>query len=234
MTKRHSPSIRTSIKLLIAVTTIVPSGLIVFSVLQQRNQELQTATQLVEGLSNEVSSQQNVLLSGSEQLLTCLAYVPCVLNRDAKATTALLAELTKKTPEINNILVAAWTDTLAKIFDPFFTTKLTGRGLGMAAVHGIVRGHHGAIAVYSEPGRGTSFTVFLPASADASALALPGPALPEEAAGSGTILLVDDEKAILALGREMLEEMGYSVLTAEDGVAALEVFKDGSSRAEAS
>jgi len=116
-------------------------------------------------------------------------------------------------------------ETLAKIFDPFFTTKFTGRGLGMAAVLGIVRGHRGAITVYSEPGKGTSFKVFLPASPDACARSPQKSTPVRPAMGSGTILLVDDEEMILMLGKEMLERLGYRVLTANNGVVALEIFQ---------
>jgi two-component system cell cycle sensor histidine kinase/response regulator CckA len=115
--------------------------------------------------------------------------------------------------------------TQERIFEPFFTTKFTGRGLGLAAVLGIVRGHRGALRVYSELGRGTTFKILLPAlSAD-----VPLPARDDGAAGSewqgeGTILLVDDEQTILAAGARMLASLGFTVLTAADGREALAIY----------
>jgi len=86
------------------------------------------------------------------------------------------------------------TATEEKIFDPFFTTELTGRGLGMSAVPGIVRGHHGGLPVYSEPGRGTTFKLLLPVLEDALLTGMEGGA-PTQALcmGEGTVLVVDDE-----------------------------------------
>ncbi len=114
--------------------------------------------------------------------------------------------------------------TLAKIFDPFFTTKLTGRGLGMAAVMGIVRGHKGAIKVYSEPKKGTTFKVLFPADSRPAELFDSQPS-PEEWQGCGTVLLVDDEETVRAIGSEMLRELGFKVITADDGRHALEQYK---------
>jgi len=118
-------------------------------------------------------------------------------------------------------------ETKAKIFDPFFTTKFTGRGLGMAAVLGIIRGHKGAVKVYSEVGKGTSLKILLPAATATQAQ----PALPEQFPalndwkGEGTVLLVDDEETVRAIGKTMLTKLGFDVILADDGRHALEMFE---------
>ena len=114
-------------------------------------------------------------------------------------------------------------ETLDRIFDPFFTTKFTGRGLGMAAVHGIIRGHKGAINVYSEPNKGTSFKVFLPASGKPFEI-VSRDSKHDSWKGKGTVLLVDDEETVRDIGKEMLRELGFSTVTANDGNEALEAF----------
>jgi len=117
-------------------------------------------------------------------------------------------------------------ETVSKIFDPFFTTKFTGRGLGMAAVLGIVRGHRGAIKIYSESGHGTTFKVFLPAVSGVANSIDHGNEENQLWHGTGTVLLVDDEETIRSLGVEMLEILGFKVLTADNGRTAMNVFSE--------
>jgi PAS domain S-box-containing protein len=107
--------------------------------------------------------------------------------------------------------------TRAKIFDPFFTTKFTGRGLGLAAVSGIVRGHHGRMQLESTPGEGSMFRISLPALAVNYPRARK-PYSSRNLHGKGTILVVDDEVSVRRVAKSMLEHLGYVVLIAENGL----------------
>jgi PAS domain S-box-containing protein len=113
----------------------------------------------------------------------------------------------------------------ARIFDPFFTTKATGRGLGLSALLGIIRGHRGGIQLESAPGAGTAFRIYFPRSSAAPAQT-PSGSQAASTALSGTILLADDEPAVLEAGRALLESLGFTVLAAEDGESAIAAFLD--------
>jgi PAS domain S-box-containing protein len=116
--------------------------------------------------------------------------------------------------------------TKMRIFDPFFTTKFTGRGLGLAAVLGIVRGHKGAIKVYSSPGKGTTFKVFFPAS-DVAAVR-PAPEV-MSFRGEGLALVIDDDQGVREAASRLLEFFGFRVLQGVDGRHGAEVFRQHAS-----
>jgi PAS domain S-box-containing protein len=112
----------------------------------------------------------------------------------------------------------------ARIFDPFFTTKFTGRGLGLAAVQGIVRAHHGAIKVYSQVNKGTTFKVLLPALDEPAELAAPLARASVPAGRGRRVLVVDDEEDVRVFARKVLELAGFAVTVAVDGQDGVDVF----------
>ncbi len=123
-------------------------------------------------------------------------------------------------------------DTIERIFEPFFTTKEIGKGtgLGLASAYGIIKNHNGIIRVYSEQGHGTTFVIYLPASqaketdeskADFTLLK-----------GSECILLVDDEEGPIEVEKLMLKELGYSVITAENGREAIDIYVEKSEKVD--
>jgi PAS domain S-box-containing protein len=142
----------------------------------------------------------------------------CVLGQDLPGGSYACVEVSDTgcgmTPEVQE-----------RIFEPFFSTKRKGRGLGLAAVLGIVRGHRGALEVVSSPGRGATIRVFFPMTSRSVAAAGAGPPAAVSIRRSGTVLVVDDETSLRTVAHSILESAGFTVLTAVDGVDAVEVFQ---------
>jgi PAS domain S-box-containing protein len=119
-------------------------------------------------------------------------------------------------------------DIQRQIFEPFFTTKETGQGtgLGLAAVYGTIKEHQGVITVYSEESVGTTFHIYLPLAQESHAAAHTALSAEAPVRGEGCILIVDDEAVIRNMAREILTELGYEVLLAEDGQEGVDVYKE--------
>ncbi len=115
--------------------------------------------------------------------------------------------------------------TQAKIFEPFFSTKFTGRGLGLAAVLGIMRGHRGAIKIRSTPGQGTTFRLYFPCADEQTSATVPAVPAAVSAAAPGCVLIVDDDEAIRITVGDMLELEGFEVVRAADGREAVAIFQ---------
>jgi PAS domain S-box-containing protein len=150
---------------------------------------------------------------------------------DVELDTEFAAQNPEFQPGVYQILSVSDTghgisaDEMEKIFNPFFTTKQPdeGTGMGLSVVHGIVKSHGGEIKVYSEPGKGSSFNVYLPIiTSEEMPKVEVKEALPR---GSEHILLVDDEKPLVDIGKHMLERQGYQVTTRTSSIEALELFR---------
>jgi len=113
----------------------------------------------------------------------------------------------------------------SRIFDPFFTTKETGSGLGLSAVLGIVRGHNGAIQLFSVLGKGTAFRVFLPSTEQSFKEAMVTTMEVEAWHGDGTVLVVDDDLRVRTVASAFIQNLGFDVITADDGKEGLELFR---------
>jgi len=116
--------------------------------------------------------------------------------------------------------------TLQRVYEPFFSTKRTGRGLGLAAVHGIVRAHEGALAIESRPGEGSRFDVYLPLAATPALDHAEEPLQQSEWRGQGTLLVADDEQVVRDVLDALLRQLGFSVVLTEDGARAVAAFQE--------
>jgi len=184
------------------------------------------ATQIRQMLSNLVANASEAIGDAPGTITISLSTMAC--DRAYLANTYVDEDLPEGCYlllEVSDTGCGMDAATLGRVFDPFFSTKFTGRGLGLAAVLGIVRGHRGAIHVYSEPGHGTTFKILLPATPLATAVAGAARTAASEWRGQGTVLLVDDEEEVRIVAKRMLERFGLTVLTASDGHEALDVFR---------
>jgi nitrogen-specific signal transduction histidine kinase/CheY-like chemotaxis protein len=177
----------------------------------------------------------NLVINAAESIASSQGVVEVGTSAREVREQELLANVTRQTPSGGQYVVLTVRDngvgmdsaTQARIFDPFFTTKFTGRGLGLAAVLGIVRGHGGLLTVDSTMGAGTTFRVFFPV-----AQGLPGETANPTVAfeqGSGTVLVVDDEELVRTTAKAALSRAGYRVLLASNGQEAVDLFAARSS-----
>jgi len=193
-------------------------------------------TQIRQVVMNLITNASEAIGAGSGYVALSTGAMHCDRAYLDEINDVLQASLDEPLPEgIYTYLEVADTgcgmdaETIEKIFDPFFTTKFTGRGLGMSAVLGIVRGHQGALKIYSEVGKGTTFKVLFPANElpmDDTTVRGRDEAEGKDWRGCGTVLIADDEQVVCVVAKQMLERLGFDVLTASDGREAMKVLHE--------
>jgi PAS domain S-box-containing protein len=187
-------------------------------------------TQLRQVIMNLITNASDALYNGKGTIRIVTGVADVKGNRAADFALEGLTEGQYVYLEVSDDGCGMDEETVSRVFDPFFTTKDKGRGLGLASVTGIVRGHKGSINIRSEPGMGSVFQVFFPVAGEGGPAAGESAAEAPEADGTGnsegvTVLLVDDEKTIREVAKEILEEFGYSVVTASDGLEGVTIFR---------
>jgi len=170
------------------------------------------ASEAIEGKSGVISVTTGIMNVDTDYLNSCIA---------GKHTEGHYVYL-----EVSDTGCGMDKKTKEKMFDPFFSTKFTGRGLGMSAMLGIVQGHQGAMRVYSEVGKGTVIKVAFPISHETIESLEKTKDYSPEWAGSGTVLVIDDEESIRELATIMLEDFGFNVITANDGQEGLKTYQN--------
>lgn len=178
----------------------------------------QVVMNLILNAAEAIGERSGVVSIATGQMLVDAAYLQgAYLNQELPAGNYIYLE-------VSDTGCGMDASTLARIFDPFFTTKFTGRGLGLAAVLGIVRSHRGTVKVYSEVNKGSTFKILLPATRTGTEpLISPENATPAWR-GSGTVLVVDDEPTVRVVAKRILEQQGFEVIVAKDGQEGVDLF----------
>jgi PAS domain S-box-containing protein len=184
------------------------------------------ATQMRQVLMNLIRNASEALVEGRGNICVATGKIHCDAGSlHAEPFAEGLAEGDYVFLEVTDNGCGMTAEVKAQMFEPFFTTKFQGRGLGLAATLGIVRGHGGTMQVHSAPGAGTAVRVLLPVSgAPAPPVAGPHARFPLEEQ-KGTVLVADDEEVVREVAVEMLEAVGFRTLLAKDGLEALEQFQ---------
>ena len=189
------------------------------------------ATQIRQVIMNLITNASDALSDRTGKIIITLGAMetgpstPCIAGAPPDGTSIFL--------EVSDTGAGMEPETLLRIFDPFFTTKFTGRGLGLAAVLGIMRGHHGAIQVVSQPDQGTSFRLLFPRSNQAASQEMRVDSPDQTYEGRGLILVVDDEETVRSVASSTLERCGFTVQTANNGRDGLRAYHEGAARIRA-